>query len=112
MKKIILAIFGALLLTGCGVGSYSLSSGKPDDAAISFTSTARQPIVVVIDGTEYNVETVKTKGYRTDRDIKKTALNTIKIQPGQHDVKVLVGGNEVYNKKLLISTAEHRVVAL
>lgn len=112
MKKIILAIFGALLLTGCGVGTYSLSSGKPDDAAISFTSTTKQPIVVVIDGTEYNVETVKTKGYRTDRDIKKTALNTIKVQPGQHDVKVLVAGDEVYNKKLLISTAEHRVVAL
>lgn len=112
MKKIILAIFGALLLTGCGVGTYSLSSGKPDDAAISFTSTTKQPIVVVIDGTEYNVETVKTKGYRTDRDIKKTALNTIKVQPGQRDVKVLVAGDEVYNKKLLISTAEHRVVAL
>lgn len=112
MKKIILAISGALLLTGCGVGSYSLSSGKPDDAAISFTAATRQPVVVVIDGTEYNVETVKTKGYRTDRDVKKTALNTIKIQPGQHDVKVLVDGNEVYNKKLLISTAEHRVVDL
>lgn len=112
MKKIIIALFSAILLTSCGVGSYSVSSGKSDDAAISFTSTSKQPIIVVVDGTEYNVETVKTSAYKTDRNIKKTALNTIKVAPGQHDVKVIASGKEVYSKKVFISATEHRIVEL
>ncbi len=112
MKKILLVLISAILLTSCGVGLYTVSSGKSDDAAISFVSSMKKPVVVTIDGTEYNVETVKTKAYKTDRNIKKTAQNTIKVQPGQHDVKVFVFGNEVYNKKLFISATEHRIVEL
>lgn len=112
MKRIIIALFSAILFSSCGVGSYSVSSGKSDDASISFTAVAKQAIVVVVDGTEYNVETVKTNSYKTDRNIKKTAMNTIKIQPGQHEVKVFLAGDEVYSKKLFISATEHRIVEL
>lgn len=112
MKKIIIALLGAILLSGCGVGSYSVSSGRPDDALLSFKATSRQPIVVVIDGVGHNVETVKTKAYKANRNIKKTALNSIKVQPGQHDVKVIASGKEVYSKKLFISATEHRIVEL
>ncbi|MCQ2332939.1 MAG: hypothetical protein MJZ95_07085 [Paludibacteraceae bacterium] len=112
MKKIIISLVSAIVLSGCGVGSYSLSSGKSDIAEISFTASDKEPIVIVVDGTEYNAETVKAKGYKSGRNIKKTALNTINIEPGQHDVKVLVSGNEVYNKKLFLSATEHRVIEL
>lgn len=112
MKKTILAIICTVILSGCGVGAYSISSGKADEAAISFTASTRQPIAVVIDGTTYNVETVKTKQYKTDRKIKRTALNTITIQPGQHEVQVIVSGAEVYSRKLFISATEHKVVEL
>ena len=50
MKKIIFALVSAIVISSCGVGSYSISSGKPDVAALSFTSTDKQPIVVHIDG--------------------------------------------------------------
>ncbi|MGM9780324.1 MAG: lipoprotein [Candidatus Cryptobacteroides sp.] len=112
MKKIIVALLSAIVLSGCGVGTYSVSSGKADTAALSFTSTDKLPIVVLVDGKEYNIETVKTKAYRKDRNIKKTALNTIYLQSGQHDVTVSVSGSEVFSKKLYLSAAEHRIVEL
>jgi len=112
MKKLIIIFIGALLLTACGVGTYSISSGKSNDAAISFVSPDATPITVYIDGKEHYVETVKTKTFKRDRNIKKTAQNTITILPGQHDIKVISAGNEIYSKKLFISTAEHRIIEL
>ena len=38
MKKILIALIGALMLSSCGVGSYSVSSGKADEGMISFVS--------------------------------------------------------------------------
>lgn len=112
MKKFIIALFGTILLASCGVGSYSVSSGRSDDAELSFSAASVQAITVIVDETTYNVETVKAKAYKTDRNIKKTTQNTIKVQPGQHNVKVIVSGNEVYSKKLYISATEHRIVEL
>lgn len=112
MKKNIIFLFSAIVLSSCGVGTYSLSSGKSDTAGISFTASDKEPIVVVVDGAEFNVMTVRTKVYKSGRNIKSTSQNTINIEPGQHDVKVLISGNEVYNKKLFISATEHRIVEL
>ena len=95
MKKIIIAIIGALMLTSCGVGSYS-----------------RTPITVTIDNDTYNACTVKTKAWRKDRNIKKTAQNTIFLTPGQHNVIVTMNGKEVCNKKVFISSQEHKVIEL
>lgn len=111
MKKLLLLISFVAFL-GCGVGNYSLSSGKEDKALISFTSTEKQELTVFVDGNEYNVESVKDKKYKTDRKIKQTTLNAIAIEPGQHEIEVLLNGNSVYKKKLIISSTEHRVIEL
>ena len=112
MKKIIIAILGALMLTGCGVGSYSVSSGKADEGMISFVSEAKTPVTVTIDNNSFDVYTVKTKAWRKDRNIKKTAQNTIFLAPGQHNVVVSMNGKEVCNKKVFISAQEHKVIEL
>lgn len=112
MKKIIIAACAALLLTGCGVGSYSISSGKADEAAISFVDTSKHNIEVTIDDNTYNVQTVKEKAWKTDRKIKPTAQNTLRIAPGQHKVTVKADGKEVYTKNIFVSASEHKVVEL
>ncbi len=112
MKRIILLLITAIAVYGCGVGTYSVSSGKEDVASLSFTATATTPLVVVVDDTEYSVNAVKQKAYKADRKIKATAYNTITITPGKHNVRVLSNGQEVYNKTLFISTSEHRIIDL
>ena len=112
MKKIFIALVGALMLSACGVGSYSVSSGKADNGMISFVSGSETPIVVTIDNNSYNVSTIKTKTWHKNRDIKKTIQNTISLSPGQHDVVVTMNGKEVCRKKVFISTQEHKIIEL
>ena len=111
MKKFLTACAAALMLAGCGVGNMTVTSGRPDEAYISFTSAQKAPLTVVIDGTTYQVEAVKEKAYRRDRNIKKTALNTIKLTPGAHGVKVMdEAGAVIYEHKVNLGAQEHRVV--
>ena len=112
MKKFILGLACTLLLVSCGVGNYTVSSGMADSAAISITSTAKTPAELYIDGKLYNVETVWTKRYKKDRKIKETALNTVEVEPGQHDVRIVINGSEVYKAKVFLSNTEHRVIEL
>lgn len=112
MKKIFYALVASLLLTGCGVGSYSVSSGKADEGAISFTSVRVSDIAVTVDGTSYEMRSVKDSAFKPDRKIKQTAKNTIKVSPGAHDVKVEMNGKAVFSKKLFISASEHKIVEL
>lgn len=113
MKKIlILLVAGLLLAVSCGVGSYSVSSGKADECSISFTMADKTPITVNIDGAKYDVEAVKTSAFKVNRDIKFTSANTIYLKPGAHDVKVILGGKQIYSKKLYISVQEHKIVEL
>lgn len=112
MKKIIIAFIGALLLIGCGVGSYSVSSGKADEGMISFVSVSSVPISVTIDDETYDAYTVKSKAWRKDRNIKQTARNTIYLTPGQHSIVVTMDGKEVCSKKVFISAQEHKVIEL
>jgi hypothetical protein len=55
---------------------------------------------------------VKQKAYKSGRNIKQTALNTIKIGPGQHEVKVAINGADVFSKKIFLSTGEHKIIEL
>ena len=109
MKKFILAAFAALLLVGCGLGSYSVASGRPDEASISFVSGTKSDVQVTI---AYTVQTVKTSDYKVNRNIKKTAKNTIFMTPGKHDVTVKKGGETVYAKTIFVSVGEHKIVEL
>ena len=112
MKNSFFAAIVALIITGCGVGSYSVSSGVADQGAISFVSEKSTPITVIIDGIEHNVFSVKTKAYKTDRNIKQKAKNTIKVSTGQHEIKVMTGNEIIYSQKILISTTEHKIIEL
>jgi archaellum component FlaG (FlaF/FlaG flagellin family) len=112
MKKFFIALIGAVLLTGCGAGSYSVASGKADEGMLSFVSADKTPITVRVDGNSYDMFTVKTKAWRKDRNIKATALNTIYLAPGQHDITVVIDGQEVHQQKIFVSAQEHKVIEL
>ena len=112
MKKLMIIAAFTMLLTGCGVGNYSVQSGAEDAAYISFTDNVKQDVTVTVDNQTYTVKTVKQKTYKSGRNIKQTALNTIKIVPGQHDVKVVINGTDVFSKKLYLSTGEHKIIEL
>lgn len=112
MKKFIMAISVVLLLAGCGVGNYSLSSGKADEGALSFVSSEASEIQVTVDGTVYGLSCVKEQAYRTDRNIKQTAKNTIRLAPGTHEVEVAREGRTVLVKKVYISASEHKIIEL
>lgn len=110
-KSMIIAAF-TLMLTGCGVGTYSVQSGIEDAAFISFTDDLKYDIAVAVDDQTYYVQTVKQKAYKSGRNIKQTALNTIKTTTGQHKVTVTVNGNQIFDKKLFLSNGEHKVLEL
>jgi hypothetical protein len=112
MKKLMMIAAFTMLLTGCGVGTYSVQSGVEDAAFISFTDDMKQDITVIVDGQTYLLQSVKQKAYKSGRNIKQTALNTVKTTSGQHEVKVMIEGNEVFAKKLLLSSGEHKILEL
>lgn len=112
MKRLIVIVLSAALLAGCGVGSYSVSSGMSDEAAISFKATSKYPVKVIVDDKEYNVETVFAKGFKKDTRIKETAQNTIRLPKGQHTITVYADGREIYRKQVLLDATEHRIIEL
>lgn len=114
MKKIIalFCIIGTLFFVSCSVGSQSVSSGMADEGYVWFVSSSEKNITVDIDGTTYQTKTVKEKEWQKRRDIKATTKGMITVTPGQHDVKVLENGEEVYSKKLFISATETKMVKL
>jgi phosphatidate phosphatase PAH1 len=70
-------------------------------------------VVVKVDKTdEYNVSTVKEKAYKSGRNIKYTALNTISLTPGKHQIEVSVNGSVVYSQLIFVSTGEHKIIEL
>ena len=112
MKKLFVVAAFTILMTSCGVGTYSVQSGVEDAAFISFTDDTKQEIVVIVDNKTYNVETVKQKAYKSGRDIKQTALNSIKLTPGQHTISVSLNGEKIYSHKVFISTGETKIIEL
>ena len=116
MKRIIttltVALTALLFLSGCGVGSHSVTSGREDVAGLVFTDNVRRDITVTIDGKDYNTQTIKVKGYKPGMNIKNTTLNTIKIEPGQQSVIVKSGNDELLKKRIFVSTGENKVINL
>lgn len=112
MKKILFVTFLSLFMSSCGVGSYSITTGLADKSSISFVADKKCDIIVTVDDRQYEVKTVKLKAYRNDRNIKRTAKNTIVLTPGTHDVEVVMDGNAIYTHKIYISTGESKIVEL
>ena len=112
MKKLMIIAAFIMLLTGCGVGNYSVQSGAEDAAFISFTDDEQEDITVTVDDQTYALKTVKQKAYKSGRNIRQTALNTIRTNPGQHKVTVLINGTDVFSKNLFLSTGEHKIIEL
>lgn len=112
MKRL-LALFSALLImASCGVGNYSISSGRADECSLSFSSIRASEITVTVDDTTCRLSSVQHKAYRTDRNIKRTSQNTIWLTPGTHDVKVVQDGQVVFSRTVYISSSEHKVIEL
>ncbi len=101
-----------MLLSSCSIGSYSLSTGKADECMLSFVAADNKPISVTVDNTGYELKPVKTKAWKKARDIKATALNTIILTPGPHDVKVVKSDGTEFVRKVYISVQEHKVIEL
>ena len=112
MNKILVAAVTILCLCSCGVGSYTVSSGRADEGYVTFVSPKAYGIKVIVDDSEFSVSSVKNKAYRKDRKIKQTVKNTVRVSPGTHDVRVLRGGKTIYSKKLFISATEHKIIDL
>ena len=112
MKKLLICAALTLTLVSCGVGTYSVQSGVEDAAFLAFTDDVKQDIVVKVDNDTYSVKTVAQKAYKSGRNIKQTALNTIKLTPGQHTVSVVLKGNEIYSHKVFLSTGETKIIDL
>ena len=113
MKRIFLALFAAaLLLTGCGVGSHTVVSGRPDEAAVVFFSNRSYSVDVKIDHNTYRVNTVKNSDFKKKRNIKKTAENMITLKPGSHDVTVRRKGRKVLSQKIFVSAGDTKVINL
>lgn len=117
MKKLIIfsAVISLFLFSSCGVGTYSISSGIDDKAAISVSATQKKKQVVLnVDGKNYNLEAIFHQDFKKMRDIKKTAANTIYVTPGQHQVIVynINDTTPIISKTIILSVGDHRIIEL
>ncbi len=112
MKRLLIFLFAAVLLAGCGTGSHTVVSGRADDAGVVFFDDRSYAIDVNIDGKNYHVNTVKDVDFKKMRDIKKTAQNMIIVKPGSHEVKVKRNGQNILTQKIFVSAGDTKVINL
>ena len=107
-------IFAAITmsLTSCGVGTYSVTSGNADEAAVCFIASEKFDITVNIDGNTYERQTINEKKYKNRRNIKKTVQQEITLTPGRHKVSVTKDDTVIYNHEIFISNTEVKVIEL
>lgn len=112
MNKLFTALLACLLfVVSCGTGKQA-ASGKQEPAMLSFTTPAKEPITVTVDGETYELTSVKTKVWEVDRNIKKTPQNTVFLMAGTHHVLVSRAGQTVFDKQVQLGIREHRVINL
>lgn len=112
MKKLLLTIFAAITLILSNCGTYTVTSGVADEAAVCFIATEQYEITVNIDGTTYEKLTVKDKEHRAHRNVKKITEQQIILTPGRHNVKVMKEGVEIYNHEIFVSNSEVKIIRL
>lgn len=111
-KHIFLLVATTLLFAACGVGTYSVNSGSPDQGAICIVANDAYDVTLRIDGKDYPATTVKQKAYKKRRNIKATAREMHTITPGQHEVTVLRNGTAIYSHKVFVSAGETKLIEL
>lgn len=99
------------LLSNCG-GTYSVSSGQADQAAVCFVAPKSFDIVVDIDGVSYKTRTIREDPYRASRSIKKTANRQISVTAGRHKVQVKKNNQNIYSKEIFVSATEVKIIEL
>lgn len=114
MKNLFVIIAALFLsfMTSCGVGNYSVVTGKEDMASICFVDEKSYDISVTIDGERFETQTIKKKAYKKRRDIKKTANCSLLLTPGRHIVEVYNDNNLLYSKEVFVSPSDVKVVEL
>ena len=112
MKRLFTVLLASLLLAvSCGTGKQAAAT-KQEPAMLSFTTPAKEPITVTVDGETYELTSVKTKVWEVDRNIKKTPQNTVFLLAGTHHVLVSREGRTVFDKQVQLGIREHRVINL
>lgn len=109
--KIVLFSF-VLSFVSCGTGSYTVVSGKEDNARICFVANESYSIDVTIDGQNYSTQTVKDSQFKARRNMKETSKTAIIVAPGRHTVEVKKGGQQLYSKEVFVSASDTKVIEL
>ena len=112
MKKLLIFLFAAALVVGCGVGNKTVVSGRPDMAGVIFFDDSSYSIDVNIDGKSYRVNTVKDNDFKKKRNIRKTAENMIEVKPGSHEISVRRKGRTILTQKIFVSAGDTKVINL
>jgi uncharacterized protein YcfL len=112
MKKLLIILFAAVLVVGCGVGSNTVVSGKSDQAGVIFFDNSSYGIDVTIDNKHYKVNTVKNSDFKKKRNIRRTAENMIEVKPGSHDVTVKRKGKTILTQKIFVSAGDTKAINL
>lgn len=103
-------ILTAVLLSGCGVSSHTVS---PETGAVSFiTEKALELKVTVDDNEEYTIRSVRTDRYNAKKSIKESAKNTVRLSSGKHTVKVECEDDILYSEELYTTTSGHIIIKL
>lgn len=112
MKRLWLLLLFPLLFTGCGLGVYSVSSGKSDCAKITFVDKTSYAISVKIDGVAYENRAIKVKPYQVGLKNKKIVKHAIEVSAGRHHIEVVSQEGTIYSHYIFISSNEHKIIEL
>lgn len=115
--KYVFALMVAAIMSACGTGSYTISTGLADQAAVSVVAPAKTDVYLFVDGQQHAVRTVAQKAWKKNRNIKQTALNTVVMTPGRHLVEIYENiegtrGNMLYKYEIFVSAREHKIIEL
>ena len=111
MKKLLMLALVALsgtMLFSCGPNMYKTQSAGKDDVAYIIVLTDGpkfENVSVIVDGTPYIYNKVqKVKNRRKAQQVR--------IEPGRHNVKVLVGAEVMTDEDIFISVQETKQIVL
>ena len=114
MKKLIIILLTVVSVgfSSCGVGNYSVTSGKEDEARIFVQASEEYPISLQIDDKVFDTKTVKKIDFKSKKDLGAMVNYGINTTPGTHKVVIKKDGVEVYNYTVFISTGEYKLIKL